>query len=214
MPFSCCVWYFRRWLSSTRYQTTATFALGGRPLYVESPHRFPSDFRFVNLPAPVFHLLNSPAHTKGLHCSVCVDVCTFVCFLIWECYMCICVNVLLMQHVYFDASLLVAAAATMNCRVAGLMSVSGLLLCNRLSLFCSLENYWTYLSFISKLFRELKLLKVWLLPVFMYVTRLEMVSQHHMVREIPQPKGETREPERFSHNDNSGSLASVLIRDC
>lgn len=55
--------------------------------------------------------------------------------------MCICVNVLLMQHVYFDASLFVAAAATMNCRVAGLMSVSGFLLCNRLSLFCSLENY-------------------------------------------------------------------------
>lgn len=53
-PFLCCrpalcvcVWCFRRWLSSSLYQTTATFVLGQRPPYVELPHRFSSEFRFI-----------------------------------------------------------------------------------------------------------------------------------------------------------------------
>lgn len=51
--FSCCVWYFRRWLSPTLYQTTATFVLGDLPPYVESLHRFPSESPFINLPSPL-----------------------------------------------------------------------------------------------------------------------------------------------------------------
>lgn len=117
VPSFCCVWHFRRRLSSTLYQTTATFALGGQPLYVESLHRLPSDFRFVTLPAPVFHLLCSPAHAKRLHRSVCVDVCTSACILIWECYTCICVDVPWLCSMFiFDASL--------SMRVAGLKSLS------------------------------------------------------------------------------------------
>ena len=135
MPFSCCVWRFRRWLSSTLYQTTATFALGGRPLYVESLHWYPSDFRFVTLPALC---LSSPAHIKRLHCSVCVDVCTSVCSLIWECYACICVDVSWL----YSMSILMPRWCQYLLQwtpTAGVKSVSGLLLCSRL-----LDNNWTY----------------------------------------------------------------------
>lgn len=113
VPFSCCVWHFRKWLSWSLYQTAATFVLGGQPPYVESPHWFTSDFCFVTLPAPVYHICSSPAHTKRLHCSVCVDVCTYCLFphfrvlhMHWR--------VLITQHVYFDASLLVPVSATVN----------------------------------------------------------------------------------------------------
>lgn len=50
---SRAVWCFRRWQSSTFYQTAAAFVLGGRPPYVESQHRFLSAFRFVTVLALV-----------------------------------------------------------------------------------------------------------------------------------------------------------------
>lgn len=106
--FSCCVWCFRRWLSPTLYQTTATFVLGDRPPYVESPHRFPSESRFINLPSPplpVFHLFCLPCARQETasrpHCSVCVDVCTSVWFPIWECYLCVCVDCLVYSACLF-----------------------------------------------------------------------------------------------------------------
>lgn len=78
-----CVWCFRRWQSSTFYQTTATFALGGRPLYVESMHRFSA-----------FHLLPCMRCRTSLQClSASLSV-----FLLWSAAHAL---VLLMQLVSF-----------------------------------------------------------------------------------------------------------------
>lgn len=134
--FSCCVWYFRRWLSPTLYQTTATFVLGDRPPYVESLHRFPSESPFINLPSPPtpsFISFASPAHAKRPHRDrIAVFVSTFAppSGSPFESVTCASVLIALFtQHVYFDAAV--------NCGAAGLMtSVSDLLLCNWLPLVC------------------------------------------------------------------------------
>lgn len=161
------MWYFRRWLSSTLYQTAATFALGGRPLYVESPLSSISIWLpFCNPTCPVCHLLCCPAHTKRLHCSVCVAVWSFVCILIWECYTCICV----------DVSCLFSMFILMPCCWCQclLQSFRLLLVWSQWVVCCLLDNNWTFLCCQEKMLHLLKafpelqtmaLLKVWPLPV-------------------------------------------------
>lgn len=104
--------------------------LGDRPPYVESPHRFPSESRFIDLPSPPtpsFISFASPAHAKRPHRDrIAVFVSTFAppSGSPFESVNCAFVLIALFtQHVHFDAAV--------NCGAAGLMtSLSDLLLCN------------------------------------------------------------------------------------